>query len=682
MQTPGAELLNRLSLHWHVAFARGRGVRSLVRWLMAFLVIAPGAALAQTKDAELKAAAAKVADSLRSMAIAMVPDRVRVSIYPQDGRVYDWSIEVATWADIAALAKDVGTDPNDRVATLDRWADRLAAKLFMLTKDEVSHAGIDKGFNPETDIEISVHHRMPKPLADPPPRFKDKPDWYWVSYTGTRRNPLYNDANEIVRPASKPPTGGSVRVVIEPLRAEWGFRETLTGRVSITNPGRARVHVSIWWSEHLSVTDSTGRRPESFHIMGNIDPGPNTPWYVFISPGETHTEEFNVFTDRAYTMSSGYYLAPGIWEIHPPESLGENIEVECLPAKIAVRTRPGEYTGPRILESSSTGSRLVLIREDGTVEAIDPRNGQRFGSWRSLGQDDGWFLHSRELAMTSDARLLARFNGQQNPISIERLFGPAPPIPKLNPPKNLALGTSGLRPMRFLPDDRTLVCLTNDSFAFIDVQSGEARFASIPKARIRISPDGANAVACECVSSWIDDRGLDTCTITVIDLRDQKNNRDVVVKGHGESPDLHAARSCVFLTDEFESSFLQIPYANQPTREVKTAGPCDFIGETSDGTLAAFAWPLASKDHEVGPTTIGVYRTSDGERIATISLDKASGAVLVSNPPRIVAQTRIRIVNGFNGGEWLSEAAQVFDALTGEKLLNLDLTPPEPSVEK
>ncbi|NUQ53364.1 MAG: hypothetical protein HUU19_11800 [Phycisphaerales bacterium] len=77
-----------------------------------------------------------------------------------------------------------------------------------------------------------------------------------------------------------------------------------------------------------------------------------------------------------------------------------------------------------------------------------------------------------------------------------------------------------------------------------------------------------------------------------------------------------------------------------------------------------------------------MYRTSDGERIATISLDKASGAVLVSNPPRIVAQTRIRVEDGFNGGEWLSEAAQVFDALTGEKLLNLDLTPPEPSVEK
>lgn len=683
MQTQGAELLNRLSLHWHIAFARGRGVRSLVRWLMAFLVIAPGAALAQTKDAELKAAAAKVADSLRSMAVAMVPDRVNVSVRAIDGRVYEWRIEIGTDVDIVALAKEVHTRASDRVGTLDAWTDRMASKLFSLTEDEVTRANIDKDFNPESDFQLSVFHRLPGPIPDPPVRFKDHPDCYWASYTGSRRDPLRNEANEIIRPPSKPAVTSPIRVQIEPSRAAWQFRETINGRISITNKGTARIHLIADWPDRIRVTDPAGNHADSFDCLGHAEHGFMDSKYVYLTPGETITEEFRVFTDRAHTMLDGYHLRPGPWQIGIADSVLKGFEVEDPTAQVVVLAKPGEYLGPRIVEAISAGNMLVLVREDGTIESVDPSNCRRLGSCRPFGAEHDWLVSSKDFTVSDDGRLLACLKSRWEPVSLVALFGAAPARTKVYPPRDFSLGPGGFAPSRFLPDGKTLVCRTNNSLVLVDVETGDGVPLPVPEMWVEASPDASGATALKGPNRRTrGNRASDTCTVAVIDLRDQKNNRDVVVKGHGESPDLHAARSCIFVTDEFESSFLQIPYASQPTREVKTGGACDLIGESSDGTIAAFAWPRASKDHDVGPTSIGVYRTSDGERLATISLDKASGAVLVSNPPRIVTQTRIRVEDGFNGGEWLSEAAQVFDALTGKILLDLDLTPIEAPAEK
>lgn len=678
MQTPGAGLLSRSFCLRLIASAFSRGVRSVVRWLLAFLVIMPGAAMAQSKDAELKATAAKVADSLRTTANAMVPDRVEIRVRATDGRVYEWSLEIGTDVDIVTLAKEMHTSAIDRIATLDAWTDQMASKLFSLTKDEVTRASIDKDFNPECDFTLSVFHRMPAPIPDPTVRFKDHPDCYWASYTGSRRDPLRNEAGEIIRLPSKPAVTTPIRVQIEPSRAEWQFRKTIDGRISITNKGTARIRLIADWADRIRVTDPTGNQAQAFSCLGHVEGGFIDSMFKFLAPGDTITEKFSVCTDRAHTMLNGYHLAPGPWRISVADFVFKDFEVEGSPAEIVVLAEPGEYMGPRIVEAISAGHRLVLLREDGTIEAVDTTTGERLGSCRTFGADRDWLVSSKDFAVSDDGRLLACLESRWKPISLVALFGPAPARTKVYPPRDFSLGPGGFAPSRFLPRGKTLVCCTNSNLVLVDVETGNGVPQPVPEAWVEVSPDATGAVAIKSpLVSWANVRGSDACTVAVIDLRDQKNNRDVAVKGHGERPDLHAARSYAFLTDEFESSFLQIPYANQPTREVKTGGPCDFIGESSDGTLAAFAWPRASKDKDVGPTTIGVFRSSDGEQIATIRMNEASSAVFISEPPRILTQARLRVEDGFNGSEWLSESARVFDALTGEQLQTLDLTPPE-----
>ena len=119
-------------------------------------------------------------------------------------------------------------------------------------------------------------------------------------------------------------------------------------------------------------------------------------------------------------------------------------------------------------------------------------------------------------------------------------------------------------------------------------------------------------------------------------------------------------------------------------REFATDGVPDFVGESPDGSTGALSWPRAERRGPPKPTTVGVFRVSDGERLFTLPADGRRQFVMLSNPARLVSFAVSEVKDGFGGGQCLAEVATVYDAKTGKEIGKKDLTPAEgilPKVE-
>lgn len=97
--------------------------------------------------------------------------------------------------------------------------------------------------------------------------------------------------------------------------------------------------------------------------------------------------------------------------------------------------------------------------------------------------------------------------------------------------------------------------------------------------------------------------------------------------------------------------------------------------------MVAFSWPAWDLGEHPDPTTIGVYRVSDGQRVSLIKCAEPSAAVLLPNPPRIATLRRRVLGDGWGDSSFLDEKVEVFDAQTGQSLKKLSLTPEPPATK-
>jgi hypothetical protein len=472
--------------------------------------------------------------------------------------------------------------------------------------------------------------------------------------------------------------GGTINVVIEPDRAEWGYRETITGHLTITNTGPSRVRLDRWWLAELEVTDAGGDRPKTFHMLGFADDADGDGRYFYLAPAEVHTAQFKVFTDRAHSMMHGFYLAPGSWQLRYPQHPHDNIAVSSDPAKFTVRTAPGEYTGPRIIDVRGGGPNLALVREESVVDVVDGATGAHLGTKRLAGYVQGGSWTGFRLVFSNDGRLVAYCHDRAGHITIESVFGTAPALGSISAPDALDVGLGGFSAARFSTDGSRLICTTNYHLATMDLVTGKPeRTIELPEMWIEVSPNATGGAAFqERTLRTIGQRGADGCMVVMFDLADTVRTHDVIVLGRGERPRLHAAKAGVYVTDEFASSAAYLPYTSGKTREFKTDAPCDFVGESADGSIVALAWPFFDQGRNTSPTTVAVYAVATGERLATIPADQSRAAALLENPLRIVTIPRVIAGDSFGGAHWISEHGKVFNAMTGAPIKDLDLTPP------
>lgn len=642
-----------------------------------------GEAGAQKADPAIEAAQ-KIVAKLSEDSKPMFPPETELWLTPEDGRIYQWGITLSQKVDFAALAKEAGSKAVAPRDVLDEWAAFLRQKLQKMTQDAVKSSGSDPAFNPETDFEMWVSTRL-QPDDKPGGSPDERESFYWISFTGSRRDPLYGKDNSVVlRPALGEPTGGEIEVTITPDRPQWAHRESITGKISLKNTGKSRVPMSAFWYDAVEAVDAAGKKAEGFSILGHISYGPR-PMNKFLGPGEEETASFTLITDRRHTMSNGQYLPPGKWTLRHFEHAVKNVRVKCEPAAIEVALKAGEYAGPRILSAFAAGPNLVLLRENGIVDVVDAASGKHLGAGRPPGYRENWSWRGSNLVFSSDGRQAAWCMDRETPIQLKSFFGDPPFRATLTAPKEVAVGPGGFSPGRFVENDSKLICGTNGTWVIIDLASGKAeRILKLLDMWTELSPDGGFAACLKGLGGGIvGHRGEDKFTVSLSQLLGAEvKTREVVIQGRGEAPDLFPGLSGVYLWDEFTSSAVYVPYREGENREFATDGVPIFVGESLDGSTAAFCWPRAERRGPPTPTTVGVFRVSDGERLFTLPADSQRQVVLLSNPARLVSFAVSEVKDGFGGGRWLNEEMTVFDAKSGKEVGKKDLTPPEGMLPK
>lgn len=657
-------------------------LKPLIFAAAAFTTVVPTQVLAQFVDEAVQKQGSEIAVKLKAWLEPQLPAKSDPWVMSEDGRIFSTILDLPSDTDLLALGKQAGSDAKEASAAMEAWATKLNREYMAKAAALVAEAKADPDFNPETDCHLLVSFRGPGAKGQP----EGEISYHFTgSRIGARRN--FN-TGKILTPAKGEPTGGEIKVVISPSRTDWSPKETITGKITITNTGKTRVYLSAWHYAAVNVTDPSGKKPESFSIMGNIDPAPNAAMYRFVKPGETLEDTFNVYTDRLHSMEFGYYLADGDWLLGYGSYDLENVKLVCDPVKVHVAAKPGEYTGPRILQVHGAGGNLILAREDGSYDVLDASSGARLGSKpRDAGDGSvrswlGWGS-----VFSQDGRLMAFSKDRQSPISILALYGDPPPVTSIAAPKDFEVGPGGFSARRFSADGKELVCVSNNGMVVIGLQDGATkRSSTLPEMWPDLSPDGSHGAALEGLTMRIvGSRGDDKYSIRLLDTGGAAASRSVEVAGHGACPSVHAGLKGVYLTDEFEDGVVYMPYTiangEKPFREIQAGGPSDFIGESPDGSLVAFSWPAWDIDGNTDPTTVGVYRVADGQRVSLIKCDKPSAAVLLSNPPRIATLRRQVLGGSWGDSSFMEEKAEVFDAQTGQSLKKLALTP-DPTAKK
>lgn len=641
--------------------------------------------LAGAQKADPAAAAAdKVVQKLTEDSKPLLPPETELWLRAEDGRIYQWGITLPDDVDIAALTKDAGSKSEKPRDQLDDWAAFVRPKLQKMTEDAVKAAAVDPEFNAETDFEMWVNTHVP-PDGKASGGADDRERFYWVSFTGSRRDALYGKNNtEVLRPAQGEPTGGDLEVTIVPDRRQWGHRETITGKLTLRNTGKSRVPMSSFWFNAVTAFDAAGKPAEGFSILGHINYAPRA-MNTFLSPGAEQTEKFTLVTDRLHTMMNGQYLPPGKWTLRHFEHAVKNVRVRCDAVAIEVALKEGEYAGPRILSAGGAGPNLVLMRENGIVDVVQVATGKHLGAGRPPGYRENWSWRGSNLVFSSDGRMAAYCTDRKTPIQIVSFFGDPPLRTTIPAPEGVTVGPGGFSPGRFVDNDAKLICGTNNTWAFLNLETGKAeRVLSLTDMWTALSTDGGFASCLKGLGGGVvGHRGEDKYTVSLSQLlAAEAKTREVEVKGRGENPDLFPGLSGAYLCDEFTSSAIYVPYREGKNIEFATDGVPVFVGESADGSTVAFAWPRAGRRGPPKPTTVGVYRVPTGEKLFTLPADSERQVVLLSSPPRLVAFEVVTVQDSFGGGSCLREKAVVYDATNGKELARKDLTPAEGTLPK
>lgn len=621
-----------------------------------------------------------------------------VMLWVDDGKVYRWTIHLGGVTHLDAIIQAVGGAADNPCSAMDRWCEGAAGMIVEMTRDVVRSRNLDPDFNVNTDVHI--HFFMRNFPADAPCARHSKPinfdttpgareqSSYSSSYRGLNRLPRRNDQGEVIEVPAPVSSGDQISVEITPDRSVWKLRETITGKIFITNTGNQRVPLDAWWIDSVDVVDVRGANPPSFHVMGNIEPDMNAPRNVYLSPGERHEGQFKIYTDRSRTMVNGYYLDPGPWQLTYTQGKDDGIDVVVNPVDVEVKVGEGEYAGPRIRGARGAGPSLLIAREHNVMEVVDTTDGHRIipSVVAPFAKGSLW-TDLASIAISDDGKLAAYTKWRETRVNFQALAAGVAVPPDVTCPVSFKIGAGGFRPARFAPDGRSLFCKSNYTWIQIDLASGKAlRTFTLPEQWTELSPDGRFAATIKgstkaSIMRSTGRRGDDTADLLIMGTQEGGSTVTVPIKERGMLPNIEMGHGGVYVIDEFNSSALYVPYDGSPTRTLDVGGQADFVGESADGMTCAFLWPGGQAVRTNENTTIVVFNVADGARLCTIGGDHPLSAVMIETPLRIVSFPKKAVEGDSWGGmTWLEEEAVVHDARTGKHVGKINTTPPPGSL--
>jgi len=317
--------------------------------------------------------------------IAAAGDRFDLDLLPlslslQDDQVAHWSISLPEddAALLAALTEalpyaggieqvDSG-DARLEAPLLDRlieWSRLINDDLAPITAREFKNAGRNH-YNPELDYEFSVsghvlpvetygeeffyasfdHHRLAylgRPARDLEwLRFDDGFDqtdpqaqryMKELQETAAKFGPLFPPADPPV------PSGESeLTWTILPSKTTWSEKEEITGRITLHNTGKRRIHVNWRWGPSaVDIRDSDGGQLKKFRFNGCMLYCPPDAWNYYLLPGAKVTRKFTIYTDPENCGLYGYRARPGRYTLTRPPI--DNVIMRGDPVTIEVKSK-------------------------------------------------------------------------------------------------------------------------------------------------------------------------------------------------------------------------------------------------------------------------------------------------------------------------------------------------------
>jgi len=229
------------------------------------------------------------------------------------------------------------------------------------------------------------------------------------------------------KPAASEPSRKLLEVRIVPDRALWQPREPITGKYYLTNRGHNRISVAApHFYRCIAVRNLDGSHPpqlgDKMYFCGNAR-GHNSP-PIELEPGASCDKWFRIVTDRL-DLTGGVELADGTYELNFQPSLSSlGVATHVIKAQIQVRTLACDGRSPRIVNFAVVGNRLIVGREDDSIESIDLVSGERQGAMVSEGVSlsASW---SRKRMVSPDGEHMVRLRGKSSffrtDYAVERL---------------------------------------------------------------------------------------------------------------------------------------------------------------------------------------------------------------------------------------------------------------------
>jgi hypothetical protein len=630
-----------------------------------------------------------------------------------DGACYLWSININD--DIGPHLDALGVEPaDDRFEQFVTWCESVQETIHALTIERVT--AVDPHFNPETEYTLEISGT---PLPYPPGvTADDDHDRRWfdhryasVDFRGSQMRGRYRPdipREQYELPINDPSVleGVELTVRIALDKSVIDDRTALHGTAHLTNTGTRRFPIDNYTVRHgVQVLDEAGEPVDRLFCISEADVTPDFSkcWTRHLMPGDVYEERFTLHSDDGEMdfEDIGFDTPPGAYTVSFEKLRNEaHIPTKVIPAPYTVVGDLNAYRGPRMEVVAARGDALIVFRDGGWIESIDPMTGARHGAtYRPAALLNGLWP-GMTAVFSADGRTAAYGSSREKPITWET-FGREPW------PVSACPMTGDMRPIHenggtyvlgFGPDGDTLFIENDRGVSELSLTTGKP-LRTFPLGcddAMNVTPDGRHLVTIfdpmgrfasgGCVMT-ITDNGIEpagqgeTATMRIIPTDAPDSMRTVAVKGCGEMPLVMLGRNGAYLTHGLHKNVTYVPYAEGEPVIFET-GHVSAECESMDGSLVAFASPGGPRYEEWRqphghPTTIEIWDVASRTKLYEIPGDHQQRARFVGDPATLVILHRDLDTKP----RWYLETIRLHDARTGEFLREVDITPTEPFVK-
>lgn len=599
---------------------------------------------------ELQDALNKAADAFE------IDDVLEIEAHLEGGGLIHWKVNFEVdpaWNHLERIGFENEAEPRRRWFM---WYERINADLLATTESIMARSkqiAADpleyRRINLQTDVSTEIYASRSQV----------------ASFRGSRPVYLNNPPEGLdKRPrAKKSHVVEGVRLSVElvPERTTWQRRDSISGVYRLKNAGAKRITIRPWDLPEPHLLDSDKNPPSRFAPKMSIcgTPLANAP-PIILEPSQTHECWFYIDTDPLED-AGGVIVKQGRYTLHFTDLIHRlNIPTECDPVPIVIESGDDSL---RIVRWFAGGKRLVVVREDGLVEAFDiDRLTQvaesRIRDYIPVPRYETGPVFAPDGSAFAIARQDSNWRQRKTEIILFELDGTGSKL-------QASVDDSSLHGMRLLRFNETGDRLfAGSEQQVVEIERSSGRVAQITKTGFftSISPDAKYLV------SWADSKPKSIRSRLSPDQVTNLNwsNADQIWSW---SP----GRFGIFVKRRQEARIALYDYRGHLHSEFETSAH-KIVCESASGSHVVFS--IETEVFGYAPNQLEVWDVQGTKKLATLPNDANRNAYFVEDPLRVVCAKTKTGPNSVLGPAWYSSEFEIFDAKSGRLIKKFTLPAP------